>query len=85
VPAKPDVEMKDEENKVEHAEKEKDPNVDIEMVDSKKVGDEFKVIKKNPQPYVVCKSDDYEVVNLIEEREGVTLTVNKMKCIYMTS
>lgn len=55
------------------------------MIDTVQKGDEFKVIKMNPQPYVVCKCTDTEVVNLIEAQEGVTLTVSQMKCVYMTS
>lgn len=56
------------------------------MIDTvQKECDEFKVIKCNPKPYVICKSEDAEVINLIEERDGITLTVNQLKCVYMTS
>jgi len=81
-----DVEMKDEENKIEQVETDKSPaDADVEMIDTVQKGDEFKVIKMNPQPYIICKSTDSEFVNLIEERDGVTMTVNQLKCMYMTS
>ena len=86
--------MKDEEDKVEHEEKEKKPEVDVEMIDTvnpqskppgQKTIDEFTVIKCTPTPYIVCEYQDSDIINFIEGQEGTTLTTSTVKCRYVTS
>ena len=84
--------MKDEEEKIEQEEKEKKPDIDVDMIDTvspqnkpAETTDEFKVIPCSPTPYIVCQYQDSQLLKEIKQEEGIVLSMSQLRCKYVTS